>query len=373
MRSLLFRSLPLLLPLTSGGVVAACAPPEASTEAQPPLRVESRTLAPELGYDVRRRFTGVVRSRRESGLGFERPGLVTSIQVDEGDDVRAGQVLASLDVAQLEVRRRQLVASLREAEAQVELSDLTSSRLTELAEARYASRQSSDEARLGLAARQAAADQLRAAIDAVDVELRKSRLVAPFGGTVARRLADEGAVVQAGQPVLRFLERERAEAVVGVPVGDASNLKVGSTHDVWLGDRRVAATLTASVDDVDPRTRTRSLVFALPDDAEATDGQVIQLEVSRRVESRGYWVPLDAMTEGLRGLWTVYTVTEEGRIAPEAVQVLHLEDDRAFVRGTLEPGDEIVVSGLHRVVPGQAVFLARADDGADLEAEESAP
>ena len=66
-----------------------------------------------------------------------------------------------------------------------------------------------------------------------------------------------------------------------------------------------------------------------------------------------------------RGSWTVYTVDDQSRIAREAIEVIYTERNRVFVRGTLEPGDRVVVSGLHRVVPGQAVLLARTDGGGE--------
>jgi len=356
---------PAYLPLlVVAGLADGCQSgvPEAGADRAEPMPVATRIVQPEAGYAIRRRFTGVVRSRRTSELAFERPGLVIDLRFDEGDTVRPGALLARLDVSQLRVRRRELAAALREAEARVELSDVTSTRLRELAAEQFTSRQSSDEAKFGLAARRAAADRLRAAIEAVDVDLRKSRLTAPFGGTVAERSVDEGEVIAPGQPIFRFLERERPEARVGVPVELAAQLEVGTRHVLKLDGRSVSAELSAIVDDVDPNTRTRALVFDWADDSRATDGQVVQLQLDRPVESRGYWLPVDAITEGLRGLWTVYTVSDRDRIVREAVEVLYMESDRVFVRGTLEPGDRVVTGGLHRVVPGQAVHLASADE-----------
>lgn len=345
----------LTLLLATAGCTAAAEPrPEPGPE---PLPVETLEVRPDDGYAVRRRFTGVVRSRRASELAFERPGVLVDIRVDEGDAVDPGQLIARLDTSQLKARRRELVAALREAEAQVELSDVTAARLEELAEAQFTSRQAHDEARFGLAARRASADRLRAAIEAIDVDLRKSRLIAPFRGAVARRLVDEGEVVTAGTPVLRLLDRGRPEAVVGVPARLAADLTVGSVHSLQREGRRLEGLLTAIVDDVDPSTRTRALVFELEANAGVTDGELVELELTRRVPARGFWIPLDALTEGLRGSWTVYAVSPELRVVSAAVEVLHLDDERVFVRGTLEPGDAVLVSGLHRVVPGQPVAV----------------
>ena len=350
--------------LWTGGL-AACAEDAPAAPPPAPRPVATTTLEPERSYAVHRRFTGVVRSRRSSELGFERGGLVTRVRVEEGDVVAPGQLVAELDTAQLAVRRRELTAQLREVEAQVELSRITSKRIGELAEAEYTSRQARDEAAFGLRSREAGADRLRAAIAAVDVDLRKSRLKAPFGGTIARRLIDEGEVVAAGRPVLRYLETGAAEAAVGVPVGLAGQLRAGSKHTLRVGGRALKAELTAITDDVDPATRTRTVVFELPAGAHVTDGQVAELELVRDVATDGFWVPIDAITEGLRGMWTAYSIDAEGRARREAIEVLHTDGDRVFVRGTLEPGERIVASGLHAVVPGQAVAVADAAEEVD--------
>lgn len=354
------------LPVLLAACVEPADPGGAQADPAPVVAVETLTAAPAPGYAVRRRFTGIVRSRRTSELGFERGGLVTRVHVDEGDRVAPGQPLAELDTAQLRVRRRELAAQLREVEAQVELSQVTARRITELADQEFTSQQSRDEAALGLRSTEAAADRLRAALAALDLGLRKSRLSAPFGGTIARRLVDEGEVVAAGRPILRYLEAAGAEAAVGLPIDVAGELHGGSQHRLRIGDQQLDAELTALTDDVDPATRTRTAVFALPEDATVTDGQVVQLELVREIEAPGFWLPLGALTEGLRGLWTSYTIDADGRARRETVEVLHSDGDRAFVRGTLEPGERVIASGLHKVVPGQRVA---ALDGLDAEVE----
>lgn len=337
---------------------SGCAPDAPAAPRAEPLPVAITTVQPERSYPVRRHFTGLVRSRRASGLGFERGGLVTRVRVEEGDVVAAGQPIADLDTAQLTARRRELEAQLRAVEARVELSRITSRRIGELADAEYTSRQAQDEASFGLRAREAEADRLRAAIAAVDVELRKSHLRAPFGGTIARRLVDEGEVVAPGAAAFRYLDTSAAEATVGVPTDLAGTLRVGSTHALQVAGRAYDAELSAVTDDVDPVTRTRAVVFLLPADARVTDGQIVELELVREVPAGGFWLPVDAITEGLRGMWTAYSIDAEGRVRREALEILHADGDRVFVRGTLEAGERVVASGLHRLVPGRAVAVA---------------
>lgn len=344
------------LALTSSG----CNGAENDAAVEPaPLPVETLQLRALDEYEVRRTFSGTVRSRRASQLGFERPGLVDEVFVDEGDVVKEGELIAKLDTAQLRVARRRVAASLKQAQAGVGISTLTADRLSELADEQYISRQSADEARFNLETAEARRLELRAALAQIDVDLEKSRLVAPFSGTVSTRLVDEGTVVAAGSPVVRFREADEREAVIGVP--RTVPIEAGSRQELALDGQSFEATVSALVGDVDARTRTVTVIVALPPELEAADGQVVDLVHRRRVVDSGFWVPTTALTEGLKGLWTVYAVEpdgEAGTVRREAVEVLHAEAERAFVRGTLEDADQIISDGLHRVVPGQRVLVS---------------
>ena len=326
-----------------------------------PLTVETMQVEQLQKYEVRRVFSGTVRSRRASQLGFERPGMVAKVFVDEGDVVEEGQLIARLDTAQLRAARRRVAASLKEAQAGVGISTLTADRLAQLAEEQYISRQSADEARFGLQAAEAKQLELRAALAQIDVDLRKSKLIAPFSGIVSARLVDEGTVVAAGSPVVRFRESEEREAVIGVP--RTIPVEIGGVQELLLDGRSFEAEVTALINDVNARTRTVTAIIDLPTELHAAEGQVIDLVHTRRVADSGFWVPTTALTEGLRGMWTVYSVEPDGEAAivrREAVEVLHAETDRAFVRGTLEASDQIIANGLHRVVPGQRVRVSPA-------------
>ncbi len=348
-------ALSLLLLMVSAGT--GC-DRKANHAAAEPTALPVATFEVELldAYEIGRVFSGIVRSRRSAALGFERGGLVAEMFVEEGDAVKAGQTIAQLDTKQLRAARKRIVAGVSEAQAGVGISTLTAERLGQLADEEFISRQSADEAKFGLQAAEAKQSELQAALAQIDVDLRKSRLVAPFSGVVSSRLVDEGTVVAAGAPVVRFRESELKEVVIGVPA--SVSISVGAERQLELGDQHVVAPVTAIVDDIDARTRTVSVILQLPPEVVAADGEVVRLIDRRRVLGAGFWIPSTALTQGARGLWTVYSVQDEGKasvVRLEAVEVLHAETDRAFVRGTLEPGDAIIATGLNRVVPGQRV------------------
>ncbi|MGB3309682.1 MAG: efflux RND transporter periplasmic adaptor subunit [Nodosilinea sp.] len=222
-----------------------------------------------------------------------------------------------------------------------------------------------------IAAQQAVVQQLDASLADVDVNLSKSTLKAPFDGIVAGQAIDEGVVVGSGQSVVRLVENEAPEARIGIPENAASQLQAGDAVTVTLGTERYNAKAKSVLPEVDPDTRTQIVVFQIEQAAIArlNPGQTARVELTETIPTGGIWLPTQALAQDIRGLWSVYVVMPtdgeiesetEGedntyQVQPKAVEILHQESDRALVQGTLQAGDRIVASGVHRLVPGQRV------------------
>lgn len=377
------------------------------------LSVETLVAEAVDSYDVARTYTGEVAALQTSNLGFERGGEIVSVLVEEGDRVSTGAPLAQLDISNLQTQRQQLEAeraqaqarlseleagpraediataeaNVREIEQQLELQKIQRSRRAWLYTQGAISRESLDEftygedvlqARLDQArsnlqelrngtrqeqilAQQAAVRQLDAALVDLDVTIRKSTLQSPFSGIISAREIDNGTVVGAGQTILRIVEDVAPEARVGMPAEVASELQVGDIQMVNLGASRYPAAVTAVLPEVDPETRTQVVVFQLEQAniAQVTPGQTVRVDMTETVPSEGIWLPTTALTQDVRGLWSTYVLvpTEEGsyEVQPQTVEILHQEENQTLVRGTVQPGDHIIASGIHRLTPGQRV------------------
>ncbi len=350
--------------LMAGGIAGLhhMANATAPVEATPPVPVRAETVSSAQGYTVRERFVGRLEPARQTRLGFERSGLVTSVLVEEGDIVRQGEPIAQLDTAKLLAERGMLSAQRRELEAQKRLAELTVERKKRLMDGGHGSIEQHDEARFGLARFVAAIENIDASIKSLDVDIEKSVLRAPFTGRVGARMVDEGTVASPNLPVVDFLEAERRQVRIGVSVEASSTLTQDRTYTLSAAGRTFAATLVVVRPDLSSSTRTVSAVFDVEGAADLRFGEIVELALDRQVAEPGLWVPLSALVEGRKGLWTVYTVdTSNGEqvVQREAVEILHTERARAFVRGTVTPGAQIVLEGTNRVVPGQRVAVAQ--------------
>ncbi|MEM7796789.1 MAG: HlyD family efflux transporter periplasmic adaptor subunit [Cyanobacteria bacterium P01_C01_bin.118] len=380
------------------------------------LPVETLTVTPVDNYSVSRTYTGEIASLRASELGFERSGQLVEVLVSEGDLVEAGMPLARLDIRNLQTQRQQLLAeraranaqlmeleagarsediaaaaaAVRDLEEQLRLQEVQRIRRESLYTQGAISREELDEFSFGegsiqarldqsrsqleelqngtrpeqIMAQQALVRQLDAGIADVDVTIAKSTMQAPFAGVIATKQVDEGTVVGSGQSVIRLLESATPEARVGMPIDAIEQLSIGDEKTVFLGERPYAATVSSILPEVDAQTRTQTAVLALESAAasQANSGQTVRVSLDETIPTEGIWLPTEALTQGIRGLWTCYVLVpdenseaEQYTVQPQSVEILYQDSDRVLVRGTLQPDDMVVASGPHRLVPGQLV------------------
>lgn len=334
---------------------------EVPPAANPPVAVNTTALTMAESYQITERFAGRLEPARQTQLSFERAGLVRQVLVEEGDRIGAGDVIARLDTAKLEAERETLKAQAEELQARRDLAQATLKRQEQLNKKGWRSAQNYDEARFSLQEIDASLRRIGASITSLNVDIEKSVLRAPFAGTIASRTMDEGAVVAAGANIVELLETNERQLRIGVSVDAARDLEVGKVYQFRAGAHVVPGAVLAKRPDLDPRTRTLSILFKVVTDKDLPFGEIVELILPRTVQARGTWLPLTALTEGRKGLWSVLTVVERDGttlVSREAAEILHLEGDRAFVRGTFTAGARLLLDGTNRVTPGQKVALA---------------
>lgn len=332
--------------------------------AVPRITVPVMTVERLDGFEVDRRFAGQVEATQETGIAFETGGTITEILVDEGDAVAAGEVIARLDTRLLVAERNRLLASRQALDAQRELARRTAERQEQLKEQGFASNQQTDQATLTLAEITARQAEIDAGLLAVDVRLEKAEIRAPFDGRIAGRMADIGATVGGGQTVVSLVEDVPPRFRVGLAPDLADRVHGETQALVTLGDRQWPVTLDAILPEVDPVTRTRKVLFAFDENHGVLLGDTGTITLTETIEQPGFWVPLAALRDGVRGTWTVMTVDQSAdtsTAAIEAVQIIHADSLRAYVSGTLPDRATIVADGGHQIVVGQALATTPAD------------
>lgn len=342
---------------------------ETSTS-RPAMHVVVTSPLEQPGYSAVYEFLGSVQAHRESHAGFDLGGRVVSVVVDEGDVVQRGQLLARLDTARLEAKRGELLARRTRALVQLNLARMSHDRVAPLVESNAATQQEVDDTRAHVDSCSATLAEVDASIQSVDVELQHSLLCSPFDGVVARRRVDEGVVVARGQTIVTLLERTDPEVRIGLTQDMVACVSLGEKYEVIIGKHRFFATLKSIAPVKARRTRCVDVILTL--DAELGDiraGDLAMLELSRYLDQPGFWIPITALSENSRGVWSVYIVADHGGVQAaerRRVEVIHQRSDQAFVFGTLESHDLVVIGGVHKVVPGQLVRISTIADSNTL-------
>ncbi len=333
--------------------------PLVPTEAPSPLTVRVQAVEMSQSFELKEQFTGLIVPRQSSSLGFPGGGRVERIFVDVGDRVKKGQTLARLDTRALQAQLRAAEAGVAQAEAAHALTLVTVDRQVQLNQKGHVADQAVDEVLAQADRSKASIDAAAADADLLRVQIDLATITAPYAGTITSRTSDEGAIAAPGQPVLSMAESSVLQAQFGVPVSVAQTLTPGDLTELRVGEHIVSAKLKASTDMISASNRTVTLLFDEIDGAQISSGEVARLMMGRPVDENGFWVPISALTEKERGLWSVYVAREDDdddwRTVPSAVEILHTDGDKAFVRGTVQADDLIILNGLQRLTPGQSV------------------
>ncbi|MEM8539329.1 MAG: efflux RND transporter periplasmic adaptor subunit [Pseudomonadota bacterium] len=323
------------------------------------IGVSVAQIVPSNGYTVDRKFAGQIEAPQSADVSFEQGGTLNEVFVDEGDAVSEGEVLARLDDRLLTADLDRLNASKRALEAQIELARLTNERQAALKKKGFATGQVADQSRLSLVELEAKLAELDASILAAEIRLEKTEIKAPFDGVVNARLFDPGSIVGATQAVLTLVNDGLPVFRVGVAPGLVDQLNIGSTIDVALDGEQHAAEIIAILPQIDPVTRTRIVRARLVAGVDLAFGMTGEAVVRETIAENGSWVPLTAIEDGVRGLWTIKTIKqgEPTTVALEAVEIIHADSQRAFVRGTFSSDTKYIDTGVHRIVGGQVVRI----------------
>jgi RND family efflux transporter MFP subunit len=329
-----------------------------------PLTVTTAEYRLQNSYQRELSYLGVVVSGHKANLAFEIPGRIEALPYRQGSPVEAGDIIARLDDASLRTRQQAIAANLKRVQAELELARLKARRQKDLQASGAVSKEAFDETRLRATALEAQEAMVMAELATIALDLEKSRLVAPYDGVIADRYVHEGAVISPGVPVVRVVEIAQLEAHVGVAASRAQALESGTQYTLRMRGQDFDAILLSVRPDVDPVTRSATAVLALPAEISALDGEPVSMLLQETIPAAGGWLPMTALQEGQRGLWTVLAVSEvDGHhsVLREAVEVLAVQGNQVYVRGTLDDGALVVATGTHRMAPGARVILAEAD------------
>lgn len=332
------------------------------------------TMAPvqELRASVGLPMVATVEAVTRSEVAAEEEGLVAERMFDEGDQVKAGQILARLDVVllQRELEAKRAEAAAAEAEvARASLQTSNAKREFERVEALYKNNVAPEKEYLDATTdlklaeaneklRAATLEQRRAELARLETMIQKSTIRAPFDGLVARRWAEVGGWIGRGGRVAEIVQIDPLYVRIGVPETLMSDLLGVHSAEVSfdaMPGRTFEARLDKILPEADAATRTIPVRLILEND----DGLLrpgffarVVLKSSTRV---GPAVPRDAVVRrGTAAHVVAATERMTARIVP--VEIVATSGNMVWIKGEIKPGDLVVTRGNESIRPDQQLI-----------------
>jgi RND family efflux transporter MFP subunit len=300
--------------------------------------VEVRSLARSVIGD------GSVVPWQELVVGAEVGGLrVTEVSVDEGDQVRRGQVLMRFDAALLSAQSAQSEAGVNEAEAALRFLQSDVSRAVELSRGAFISSQTVEQRQSNAHQAEARLVLARARRDEAGARLAQAQILAPTDGIVIRRSAQPGNVSSSGQEMFRLVRDGRLELDAKIPELELSFVQAGQSARVIHGPDVVQAVVRSVAPMVATDTRLGIVHIALPIGSSLRPGMFARVEIAVDAAPARV-VPQSAVT--FQGDAPVAFVADgNGRVSLQHLTTGMRRDGLVEILAGLQTGDSVITSG----------------------------
>lgn len=377
----------------AGFLVGGCSRPHAETPSTADLPTVAAAKATRADLTENLQLAAEFRPFQEIEVHAKVAGFLKEIRVDVGDRVKAGQLLATLEVPELQdelrqddagVRRseqeiRRAQADLERAESNHQGTHLATTRLSDVARARpkLIAQQDLDDAtardrmaeaqvataRAALAAAEQQLEALKAGQSKTQTLFDYARITAPFAGVITHRYADTGAMIQAGtssqsqaMPVVRLSQNDRLRLIIPVPESAVARIHLGEPVEVRVDAlrRTFPGTIARFSDTLSAETRTMQTEVDVPNRSlELVPGMYAYATIALDTATHVLTVPVQAIDH--TGDKASVMAVSNGHIAPRDVKTGMESPDRVEITSGLDDGDLVVVGNRAQLRPGMAV------------------
>jgi len=372
--------------------LSACGAAHATTAAAPPPVAVAEVTRGPLTRSLT--ITAELQPFQEVDVHAKIAGYVQHLAVDIGDRVKAGDLLATLDVPEVEHEVQQSDAAVTAATGEITRAEsevtrataartvahLAAERLTKVASARpglvaqqeideVTARDASAEAQLATAnaALTVARDQLnvsKANQGRVHSMYDYARITAPYAGVITKRYADTGTMIQAGTssttqalPLVRLAEDDRLRLVIPVPESAVPRIHVGGAVSVHVAvlDRTIDGRISRVAQEVEPSTRTMHVeVDVANPDRSLVPGMYAEVAIVLDHLEDALIAPVQALDRSETGV-SVLRVDAKHVVSRVPVQVGLETSDSVEITSGLQPGDTVVTGARSQLRVGEVV------------------
>jgi len=341
---------------SSGGAAQDAVPVTVATVVRKSMPLEVRVI-------------GTVEPSSSVAVRAQVTGELTTVSFTEGDDVREGQVLFTLDRRPLELALQQSRANLERDMAQAANAASQAARIQQLADRGIATREQVQTGNTNAAALEATVAADRAAVENATVQLQYATITAPISGRTGALIVHEGNLVRANDtsPLVVINRMMPVNVSFGIPEAQLPSFKR------FLAERTLRVEASAPnetgpasagsisfVDNaVDQTTGTIKIKGSFPNqDLRLWPGQFVNVVVTLTTDPSAIVVPTAAVQAGQQGQF-VFVVKPDQTVALQPVTIARTNGLEAIVSQGLKAGDIVITDGQIRLVPGSHISIRK--------------
>ncbi|RIJ42880.1 efflux RND transporter periplasmic adaptor subunit [Pontibacter oryzae] len=290
--------------------------------------------------------TGTVLPNEDVELRSEISGRVTGINFEEGNRVRKGQLLLTVNAAELQ-------AELKKLQSNQKLYQDMETRQRTLLEKEYISKQEYDQVSNQLAT-------ANADIQALKATLNKAYIRAPFDGIIGLRQVSEGSYVSSSTPIARIVDVSPVKIEFAIPGRYAHLVEEGTniTFAFEGSPEEYQARIYAIQPNIDPATRTLQ-IRALYDnkDGKIKPGAFVNVSLALNETDEAILIPTESIIPEATGQ-KVFLV-KNNKAEPKMVKIGQRSETMIQITEGLEPGDTVITSGILQARPGSDLSIRK--------------
>lgn len=355
--------------LLTAAVLGGCN--QKKVQSAPPASVPVVVSAAEQkDVPVEVRAIGNVEAENTVGLKAQVTAELVSVHFKEGDDVKKGDLLFTLDRRQIEAELKRAESTLARDEAQWKNARVQAERYQKLLDEGVVAREQYDQIISNAEALEATVLASRAAVENARVQLTYTKIYAPISGRTGTLLVHKGNIVKANadDPMLTINQIEPVNVLFSVPESQLSEVK----RFMREGKLRVQAVIPAEaarplggqlefVDNaVDPATGTIKLKATFANkERRLWPGQFVDVVLTLTEQPNAIVVPSQAVQTGQSGQY-VYVIKDDLTAESRPVSVGRTVRGQTVIEKGVAPGERVVIDGHLRLVPGAKVELKSA-------------
>ena len=310
--------------------------------------------------------SGSVESERTAQISTRIMGYITKIHVKIGDPVKQGQVLVTISDQDIRAKKAQAVAATNSSGAALKVAEKDYQRFTTLYSQQSASAKELENITLQYEAAKAKGEAAQQMLNEVNAMLAYTRIVAPFSGTVTRKMADEGSMANPGMPILTVEQNGKLQVSASIPESEIGRATIGDP--VQIDIKSVQKRFQGKIEQISRSSQFSGgqyeVKISIPEQETSLllAGMYVTIFIPLRNQAEpsskatSVWVPAGSLEkrEQLTGL---YTIQDDKTVALRWVRTGKTTGDRVEIISGLSENEIFVVKAEEKLYNGAPVTM----------------